>query len=341
MDISNLKKAIDQEIAGVKTEDDVFAFHQKFLSKSGEITKLMAGIKDIAPEKRGEFGKTCNAIKQDTETRLFKIQDEIKAVALREKLMSDPLVDITIPRLNTKRGTLHPITIVTRDVEEVLERMGFIVEEGNEIATEFENFESINIPKHHPARDMQDTFWLSDGRVLRTHTSMWQNYMMKKYGPSFRAICPGRCFRNEATDATHENTFFQVEGMMVGKDISIANLLYFMKEITTALLKRDDIEVRLRPSYFPFTEPSFEMDATCVFCDGKGCPICKHSGWIELFPCGMIHPRVLEMGGINPKEYRGFAFGFGLTRLAMLRWGIKDIRMFNSGNLDFLAGVTK
>ena len=336
--MTDLIKNIEADLGKLKTEQDCHDFHVRYLSKTGEVSKLMGTLKDIEPSQRSEMGQKFNQVKKDTEARFFEIQDKIKEMALREKLLKDPLVDITIPNVGKRVGGLHPITRVMREVEEVFASMGFIIEDGREIATDFENFESVNVHKNHPARDMQDTFWLSDGRCLRTHTSMWQNHMLKTYGPEFRAICPGRCFRNEAVDATHETTFFQCEGMMVGKDISIANLVYFMGEMTKAVLKKD-VKMRLRPGYFPFVEPGFEMDVSCIFCDGVGCGICKKSGWIELFPCGMIHPRVLEMGGVNPNEYQGFAFGFGLTRLAMMKWGINDIRLFNSGNLEFLKGV--
>ena len=338
MDIGEIKKQIEIELGKISTEADCVAFHQKFLSKSGSVTLLMAGLRDVAPEKRGEMGAALNELKRDTEGALFKLQKQIKDEEMLMRLKQDKLVDITLPDISAQQGGLHPITHVIRDVEEVFRSMGFIVEDGREIATEYENFESVNVPKDHPARDMQDTFWLDNGKCLRTHTSMWQNHMMKKYGPVFRAICPGRCFRNENIDASHETTFFQVEGMMVDEDVSIANLIYFMKEMTQAIFKKE-VKMRLRPGFFPFVEPGFEMDMSCVFCDGKGCPTCKQGGWIELFPCGMIHPKVLEMGGIDPKKYQGFAFGFGLTRLAMMRYGIEDIRLFNSGNLEFLRGV--
>ena len=194
----------------------------------------------------------------------------------------------------------------------------------------------MNIPKHHPARDMQDTYYLSNGQLLKTHTSAAQNAIMKKYGAPLRAVFPGRCFRNEATDACHENTFFQMEGLMIDKNISISNLIYFMKTMLSEVFERD-ITVRLRPGFFPFVEPGFELDISCLICGGEGCPSCKNSGWLELCPCGMIHPNVLKMGGIDPEEYTGFAFGLGLTRLAMMKYGIKDIRDLNSGNLKALS----
>jgi phenylalanyl-tRNA synthetase alpha chain len=299
----------------------------------------MQGLKNLAPDKRGAEGQRLNKLKTELEQQLLDFYREKAERELNEKLQNDPLVDITIPDISAKFGTLHPISIIMGEVEEVFSQMGFIIEDGPEIATEYECFDSLNCPKSHPARDMQDTFWLSDGRVLRTQTSAHQNYMLKKYGPEFRAICPGRTYRNENIDATHDTTFFQVEGMMVGENVSIANLIYFMKEALTAVFKKD-IRVRLRPGYFPFVEPGFELDASCPFCE-TGCPICKHNKWIEFCGCGMIHPIVLKNAGIDPQKYTGFAFGFGLTRLAMMRWGIGDIRLFNSGNLEFLQGGAK
>jgi len=341
MNIDKIKKEVEVELKKLQNDRDCGAFHQKYLGKSGEVTLLVQSLRDIEPSKRAEAGAMFNALKKDTEEKLRKIQNDIKQREQTEKLMQDPVIDITVPKWGPGGvplvGGLHPITLVIREVEEVFKGMGFIVESGSEIATEYECFDSLNSPKNHPSRDMQDTFWLSDGRCLRTHTSAWQNYILKKYGPTFRAISPGRCFRNENLDATHETTFFQVEGMMVGEDISIANLIYFMKTALTAVFKKD-IKVRLRPGYFSFVEPGFELDARCIFCD-KGCSACKQTGWIEFCGCGMIHPNVLKEGGIDPTKYQGFAFGFGLTRLAMMRWGIKDIRLFNSGNLEFLGGV--
>ena len=213
--------------------------------------------------------------------------------------------------------------------------MGFVVEDGAEIETEFNNFTAVNVPENHPARDMQDTFWLDNGQLLKTHTSASQNRILRKYAPPIRAIFPGRCFRNEELDAGHENTFFQLEGIIVDKNISVGNLIYFMKEMLSKIFKKD-IEVRLRPGFFPFTEPSFEMDIRCPFCDGKGCSTCKNGGWIELCPCGMIHPNVLKNAGVDPNEYSGCAFGLGLDRMVMMRAGINDIRELNSGNLKLL-----
>ena len=243
--------------------------------------------------------------------------------------------DVTLP-MDTDCGSYHPITLVQRELEEIFASMGFTIEDYREVVTDYNCFEALNIPKHHPARDMQDTYYLDNGQLLKTHTSAAQNTIMKKYGAPLRAIFPGRCFRNESTDASHENTFFQMEGIMIDKDISISNLIYFMKTMLSKVFKQD-VQVRLRLGFFPFVEPGFELDISCHICGGKGCSTCHGSGWIELCPCGMIHPNVLRAGGIDPDEYTGFAFGLGLTRLAMMRYGIKDIRDLNSGNLKVLS----
>lgn len=213
--------------------------------------------------------------------------------------------------------------------------MGFIVEDGVEVETEFNNFEAVNVPKDHPARDTQDTFWLNNGQLLRTHTSANQNRVMKKYGAPLRAIFPGRCYRNETMDASHDTTFWQCEGMVIDENINIANLIFFMKTMLTKVFGKE-IDVRLRPGFFPFTEPSFELDCSCPYCDGEGCRVCKWGGWIELCPCGMIHPEVLKMGGIDTNKYQGFAFGLGLSRLAMMNKNITTIRVMNGCKLKEL-----
>lgn len=229
-------------------------------------------------------------------------------------------------------GSLHPITIVAKEVTDILKRMGFTVVSGPEMETDYYNFEALNIPKTHPARDMQDTYWLSNGQLLRTHTSPNQVRAMQSYGAPIRICAPGRCFRNEDLDACHENTFFQLEGMVIDKNISISNLIYVMESLLKEVFQKD-VKVRLRPGFFPFVEPGFELDCSCLICGGEGCPTCKNSGWLELCPCGMIHPNVLKMSNIDPKEYTGFAFGLGLTRLAMMKYKISDIRVLNNGDL--------
>jgi len=213
--------------------------------------------------------------------------------------------------------------------------MGFQILDGPEAETEYYNFEALNIPKHHPARDMQDTFWTEDGNLLRTHTSAIQVRGMEKMQPPFKVTGPGRVFRYESIDASHENTFYQVEGMMVDKHISVSHLIFVMKELLREIFQRD-VKVRLRPGFFPFVEPGFELDINCLICGGTGCSVCKQSGWVELLPCGLVHPNVLRAGGIDPEKWQGFAFGLGLNRLVMMRYGINDIRHFQSGDLRFL-----
>lgn len=318
----------------IQTEEQLENAKVEFLGKKGKITELLQGLRNVASDMRKEIGAKINELKQKVEQDFGNKLNEIKERQLQKQIENSVCYDITMPSQLTQ-GSLHPITIVQKEVEETFKSMGFIVEDGNEIETEYNNFEAVNVPKNHPARDMQDTFWLSNGEVLKTQTSAGQNRILRKYGAPCKVIFPGRCFRNENVDASHENTFFQLEGMMVGENISISNLIYFMKQMLSKVFKKD-VQVRLRPGYFPFTEPSFELDASCMFCGGKGCPTCKNGGWIELCPCGMIHPRVLEMGGVDTTKYQGFAFGLGLTRLAMMKYGIKEIRYLNSGNIKFL-----
>ena len=332
--IEELKMEFDKAIHEAISMEKIEELRVNFLGKKGKVTELLQGLKDVASELRRDMGIAINNLKEYVDSVLQSKIQEAKALELQREINNAEKIDITIP-CKSKTGSLHPITVVQKEVEEVFKSMGFIVEDGNEVETEYNNFDAVNVPRSHPARDMQDTFWLDNGEVLKTQTSAGQNRILRTYGAPCRVIFPGRCFRNENVDASHENTFFQLEGMMVGKDINVANLIYFMKVMLRKVLKKD-IEVRLRPGYFPFTEPSFELDVSCPFCGGKGCPTCKQGGWIELCPCGMIHPNVLKMGGVDPEQYQGFAFGLGLTRLAMMKYNIKEIRMLNSGNVKFL-----
>ena len=306
-----------------------------FLGKKGEIAELMKDLKSAPADRKKEFGQKINQLKKDVEIRLSDLTAAIEQKELEALISSAECYDVTMPS-GVETGSYHPITLVQRELEEIFASMGFTVEDYDEIVDDYHCFEALNIPKHHPARDMQDTYYLDNGQLLKTHTSAAQNAIMLKYGAPLRAIFPGRCFRNEAIDACHENTFFQMEGIMIDKNISISNLIYFMKTMLSEVFERD-VQVRLRPGFFPFVEPGFELDISCQVCGGKGCPSCKNSGWLELCPCGMIHPNVLIAGGIDPEEYTGFAFGLGLTRLAMMKYGVKDIRTFNSGNLKALS----
>ncbi len=336
--LSMLQEQFDSQAAAVATAEQLEELRIAFMGKNGSVTALFKDLRQVPADQKKDAAEGINILKKNIEQFVADKQAEFEAKALEAQLSSAERYDVTLPAAGNT-GSLHPITLVQREIEEIFSSMGFIVEGFKEIVNDFENFEAVNIPKHHPARDMQDTYFLDNGQLLKTHTSSAQNYVMRKYGAPLRAIFPGRCFRNEALDASHENTFFQLEGMMIGEDISISNLIYFMKTMLTEVFQKD-IKVRLRPGFFPFVEPGFELDISCLICGGEGCPTCKHGRWVELCPCGMIHPNVLELGGIDSEKYTGFAFGLGLTRLAMMKYGIKDIRVLNSGSLKTLSQFT-
>lgn len=333
--IESLKLKFEEELAAAATSDAAEALRIAYLGKKGAVTGLLKNLKEASAEQKKELGIMVNTIKKHAETLIQQKIEEIKTAEIEKKVKSAEKYDVTMP-VGSPEGSYMPITLVQRRLEDIFSSMGFTIEDFSEIVDDYQCFESLNIPEFHPARDTHDTYYLKNGQVLKTHTSAAQNAIMKKYGPPLRAIFPGRCFRNESTDASHETTFFQMEGIMVDKDISISNLIYFMKTMLSEVFERD-VKVRLRPGFFPFVEPGFELDINCLICGGDGCPACKNSGWVELCPCGMIHPNVLKMGGIDPDEYTGFAFGLGLTRLAMMKYGVKDIRDFNSGNLKVLS----
>ena len=343
--IRELKEQLEARLAKTDNLTLLDRVRVEYLGKKGSITALLKGMKSLSNEEKKSFGADINKLKSYAAKRIDEKVEELRKAEIEREISEMPQFDITVPA-NTARGSYHPITLVQRQCENIFKSMGFTVEDYPEVVTDYECFESVNIPKHHPARDMQDTYYLTNGQLLKTQTSAAQNAILRKYGKDLiengvpiKAIFPGRCFRNEATDASHENTFFQMEGMMVDRDISISNLIFFMKTMLSEVFRRD-VKVRLRPGFFPFVEPGFELDINCLICGGEGCSSCKHSGWLELCPCGMIHPNVLREGGIDPDEYTGFAFGLGLTRLAMMEYKIKDIRDLNSGSLKALAQFT-
>ena len=333
--IESMRARFCEQAAAADTPDKLEELRIAYLGKKGEITGLLKELRALPDDEKKEAGRLINALKEEAENTVARRTEELRNAAEESAVRHARRYNPTIPH-TADRGSYHPITLVQRELEEIVTGMGFTVEDYPEIVTDYQCFASLNIPPYHPARDMQDTFYLENGQLLKTQTSAAQNHIMRKYGPPLRAIFPGRCFRNEATDACHENTFFQMEGLMIDKDISISNLIYFMKTMLSEVFARP-IRVRLRPGYFPFTEPGFELDINCLICGGEGCPSCKNSGWLELCPCGMVHPNVLREGGIDPELYTGFAFGLGLTRLAMMKYGIKDIRDLNAGNLPILA----
>lgn len=343
--LTKLREQFEAELAAVNDAAELENIRVAYLGKKGSITDLLKGMKDLSVEEKKDFGQKVNILKNEATDKIAAKMVELKEKEIEREINSMPEFDLSMPA-DLTRGSYHPITLVQRECERIFKSMGFDVEDYSEVVTDYECFEALNIPKHHPARDMQDTYYLENGQLLKSHTSAAQNAIYKKYkdalfneGRPIKAIFPGRCFRNEATDACHENTFFQMEGVMVDKDISISNLIFFMKTMLSEVFKRD-VKVRLRPGFFPFVEPGFELDISCAICGGEGCPSCKHSGWLELCPCGMIHPEVLKAGGIDPEEYTGFAFGLGLTRLAMMKYGVKDIRDLNGGSLKSLAQFT-
>ncbi len=332
--IKALKEKISNDFKEISNLEQLEKIRLKYMGKKGEVVELLKNLKDVAQEEKKEFGNKVNLLKSDVLEKIEVKKKELREKEYEDKINNSKIIDLTLPT-EDMLGSLHPITIVQKELEDIFISMGFSVEDGNEVETEYNNFEAVNVPKFHPARDMQDTYWLENGQLLKTQTSAAQNKIMKKYGAPLKAIFPGRCFRNEELDACHENTFFQMEGMVIDKDISISNLIFFMKELLSEIFKKE-VEVRLRPGFFPFVEPGFELDVKCPYCDGEGCKVCKHGGWIELCPCGMIHPKVLEMGGIDKDKYSGFAFGLGLSRLAMMKFQIDDLRLLNSGDLRVL-----
>ena len=321
-------------IASARNAEEVEAVRVEVLGRKGGLTQFSKEMGKLAPADRAAAGKQLNGTKQRIEEAIEGRKHEFAQGSLLARLDAEWL-DLTLPAPPPRRGHLHPITKIQRELEDLFVSLGFAVLDGPEVETEYHNFDALNIPADHPARDMQDTFWLDGGRLLRTHTSPVQVRGMERLGPPLRMIAPGRVFRNESVDASHEHTFYQLEGMMIDRHVSVAHLLYFMKTLLGAIFRRD-VTVRLRPGYFPFVEPGFELDIQCLICNGPGCPVCKRSGWVELLPCGLVNPNVLRMSGIDPAEWNGFAFGLGLTRLAMMRYGIDDIRHLQGGDLRFL-----
>jgi phenylalanyl-tRNA synthetase alpha chain len=332
--IEELRARSLARIASANTAEELEAVRIEALGRKGGFSQFSKEMGKLAAQEKANVGKLLNNAKQAIEEAIEARKQEFSQAALRARLDAE-WMDLTLPVPGPRRGHLHPITRLQRELEELFLSLGFAVLDGPEVETEYYNFDALNIPPEHPARDMQDTFWLDGGNLLRTHTSPVQVRGMERLGPPLRMIAPGRVFRNESVDASHEHTFYQLEGMMVDRDVSVAHLLYFMKTLLTAIFHRE-VTVRLRPGYFPFVEPGFELDIQCLICGGPGCAVCKQSGWVELLPCGLVNPNVLRMSGIDPEEWGGFAFGLGLTRLAMMRYGIDDVRHLQSGDLRFL-----
>ena len=325
--LSKLKKDLETKLESAKKEADILNIKSEYVGKKSEISSILASLKDMSIEDKKKYGSLINNTKKEMENM---INEKIENIGNNVEITFDDTLDYDI-----ETGSLHPVTIIAHEITDILKRMGFTVVSGPEMESEYYNFEALNVPKDHPARDMQDTYFLDNGMLLRTQTSDNQIHAMENFGAPLRICAPGRVFRNEDLDANHENTFYQIEGMVIDEGITIENLLYVMQNLLKEVFKKE-VKVRLRPGFFPFTEPSYEMDMSCLICGGKGCPTCKNSGWIEMVGSGMVHPNVLKAGGIDPEKYTGFAFGFGLTRLAMMRYKINDIRVLNSGDIRYL-----
>lgn len=334
--IEQLAVEAEAKLRAAEAPSDLDDLEVRYLGRKGLLTGILRGIKDLPPGEKPKVGQAANVAKE----QLRRVSDDrrrhLEEVALEAALRGEAF-DVTAPGPRPRRGHLHPITQMRHEVEDLFATMGFEVVEGPEVESSHYNFEALNIPDDHPARDTMDTFWidLAKGVLLRTHTSPVQVRAMQRRQPPIRAIAPGRVFRQEAVDASHQNTFYQVEGLYVDRGVSVAHLIHVMRTLLEGIFRRE-VEVRLRPGYFPFVEPGFELDIRCFLCAGRGCPVCKQVGWLELLPCGLVHPNVLRAGGVDPEVWSGFAFGLGLDRLVMMRYGIRDIRLFLGGDLRFL-----
>ena len=324
--------------AAIEAAADVAALEElrvSYLGKKGALTSLLKGLGRLSAEERPKAGAEINAVKQMLNEQLNARKESLQSEALSAQLATEA-IDVTLPGRRAEAGALHPITRTIQRMETFFASMGFDVVEGPEIEDDYHNFEALNIPAHHPARAMHDTFYVDETHVLRTHTSGVQVRTMETQSPPIRVICPGRVYRCDS-DLTHSPMFHQVEGLLIDETSNFGHLKGLLEDFLQAFFERDDLSVRLHPSYFPFTEPSAEVDIQCVKCSGEGCRVCSHTGWIEVLGCGMVNPKVLEMSGIDPDKYRGFAFGMGVERLSMLRYGIGDLRLNFDNDLRFLA----
>lgn len=339
--LEKIKKIKNEAIVNILKTDSIAELENlriNYLGKKSEFNQILKGLKDLNEEEKKVVGPEANKAKKDIQDALEKRIADLEEMVDMEK----EWIDVTAPGKKIKRGHLHPITIVQRDIEDIFTSMGFEIADGPEVESEFYNFDAVNVPEDHPGRDMQDTFWINKeegrekgtGTVLRTQTSSVQVRYMQNHKPPFRIIIPGRVFRQEATDASHEHTFHQFEALVVGKKVSVANFLYIAETFFSQFFGKK-LNVRLRPSYFPFVEPGFEFDISCTNCEGRGCSSCKQTGWLEVGGAGMVHQNVFEASGYERGKYQGFAWGFGLERLAMMKYKIDDIRHFHGGDVRF------
>jgi phenylalanyl-tRNA synthetase alpha chain len=329
-----LKTAATEAVQAASSPAELEQLRVDYLGKKGQLTGILKNLGTLSPEDRPKAGALINEVKQELTSLLNARKDDLEQQALAEKLAAER-VDVTLPGRRVDAGGLHPITRTIQRVEDFFAGMGFDVVEGPEIEDDYHNFEALNIPEHHPARAMHDTFYIDDTHVLRTHTSGVQVRTMETREPPLRIVCPGRVYRCDS-DLTHSPMFHQVEGLLIDEHSSFGDLKGLLQQFLHAFFERSDLDVRFRPSYFPFTEPSAEVDIQCVKCGGAGCRVCSHTGWLEVLGCGMVNPRVFEMTGIDTERFTGFAFGLGVERLAMLRYGIGDLRLNFDNDLRFL-----
>jgi len=335
MELEEIKAKCLEALAKVKDQIGLTEVHNSFLSKKAEINQKMSELKNIEADKRKEFGQKINSIRNAMQEAFVNKSKEIAKLELDKKLAKDK-IDISLPGDSLPSGGINPLYIVEEEIKNIFLGMGYTVYEGSDVETDHYNFERMNIPKDHPAREMQDTFYISESLLLRTHTSPAQAHAMEKIkDDTLRIICPGKCFRRDDDDLTHSHQFKQIEGLLVGKKINIGHLEKTLETFVKKLFG-EKREIRMRSSYFPFTEPSVEIDVSCDSCGGKGCNKCKGTGYIEILGAGIVNPHVLEMSGYNPKIYSGFAFGVGLERIAILKYGIDDIRRFYTNDIRFL-----
>lgn len=332
--LKNIENIALEELKLAKDSTTVENIRVKYLGKKGELTTILRSMGGLSKEERPIMGKLVNEVKATLEAKLEEVLTQIKIKEKNEKLANE-VIDISIPGTKNLVGKRHPLELTLDSMKEIFVSMGFTIEEGPEVEKDYYNFEALNIPKNHPARSEQDTFYINDNIVLRTQTSPVQARVMEKQEPPIKMISPGKVFRSDAVDATHSPIFYQMEGLVIDKGITFADLKGTL-ELFAKKMVGDKVKTKFRPHHFPFTEPSAEMDATCFVCNGKGCRVCKGEGWIEILGCGMVHPDVLRNCGIDPEVYSGFAFGFGVDRMVMLKYGIDDIRLLYESDMRFL-----
>lgn len=335
--MSDLNSLLESASGAIQQASDLASLDQlrvQYLGKKGEITVQLKNLGSLDPDQRRQAGQEINKVKQAIQQRLEERKTELQQAEINVRLEQEK-VDISLPGRQVDVGGLHPVTMTMNRIDQMFGKLGFDVAEGPEVEDDFHNFEALNIPEHHPARAMHDTFYFNQNTLLRTHTSPVQIRVLEKQEPPVRVIAPGRVYRCDS-DLTHTPMFHQVEGLLVDENVSFSDLKGTLHEFLKLFFEQEDLKTRFRPSYFPFTEPSMEVDISCVMCEGKGCRVCSHTGWLEILGCGMVHPEVFRKSGVDAEKYTGYAFGIGVERMAMLRYGVNDLRLFFENDLRFL-----